>query len=377
MTNMNKKIISLIAIALIMVVGTIGTAYAYHTSFFGIDCDGFVQTSIHQSCSDVNNLNDRLNGIQQIEIDKPAELLNFELNGSGVLSEQISVSIEINLFTFDSITDPNIYGQFEIDVINPHGVSFPVLFGLQLGQQTIVSNLNSKAWTSSGNYTIQFELDDIIYSDTIDMVFEPIPTIELTTNTQSLNDGDTLIITTVIDNIRPNITLDFTVDGCGDGWSMRDVPVGNGTHVFELIYGIDIPLPTDDYYCDTINATVVMYPLFNNQMGFASETINITPLTPIVSEPPTQPHLDDIESTTLEVDWSDPSENGSSITGYVIERSLNNVDWSVIVADTGSTSTKADDTELDPETTYYYRISAINGIGTSQPSLVASGTTQP
>jgi hypothetical protein len=60
----------------------------------------------------------------------------------------------------------------------------------------------------------------------------------------------------------------------------------------------------------------------------------------------------------------------------MIERSSNGgTNWSAIVLNTGSTSTTYSDSGLSAGTTYTYRVSAINGIGTSSPSNTASATT--
>jgi titin len=78
----------------------------------------------------------------------------------------------------------------------------------------------------------------------------------------------------------------------------------------------------------------------------------------------------------IDLSWDVPtSDNGSPITGYKIERSLDGINWSVIVADTGSTSTAYIDTGRTPDTKYYYRVSAINAIGTAAPSNTANATT--
>src|SRR5439155_332826 len=82
-------------------------------------------------------------------------------------------------------------------------------------------------------------------------------------------------------------------------------------------------------------------------------------------------------TTNVTLSWNTPSNNGgSAITGYKIERSTNNGStWSVLVSNTGSTGTTYSNTGLSPDTTYLYRVSAINSAGTSSPSNTASATT--
>ena len=96
-------------------------------------------------------------------------------------------------------------------------------------------------------------------------------------------------------------------------------------------------------------------------------------------QPPTGLTATTISSSRINLSWTAPSNNGgSAITGYMIERSANNgTTWSSIVNNTGSASTAYSNTGLNPSTSYSYRVSAINSIGTSSPSNTASATTKP
>lgn len=76
----------------------------------------------------------------------------------------------------------------------------------------------------------------------------------------------------------------------------------------------------------------------------------------------------------IDLSWTAPSDGGSPITGYFIERSLNGVTYSTLVANTGTTSTSYTNTGLLSNQIYYYRVSAINAIGTGTASSAASAT---
>ena len=90
------------------------------------------------------------------------------------------------------------------------------------------------------------------------------------------------------------------------------------------------------------------------------------------SEPPDKPKGLEATAThdSVTLTWDAPQDE--SITGYVILRRVRvndqGGDFSVLVANTGSTATTYTDNEVTASTTYTYRIKAINEHGTSERS---------
>ena len=90
------------------------------------------------------------------------------------------------------------------------------------------------------------------------------------------------------------------------------------------------------------------------------------------SEPPAKPTGLSATAThdSVTLTWNDPGDD--SITGYVILRRVRENDvggeFSELVADTGTAATTYTDDSVKADTTYTYRIKAINGYGVSERS---------
>ena len=84
------------------------------------------------------------------------------------------------------------------------------------------------------------------------------------------------------------------------------------------------------------------------------------------------------QNVGLLVSWTSPANDGGSpVTGYRIQVSLNGFsNWNDVVSNTGSSVTNYTHSNLPPGVTRYYRVAAINRLGTSPYSDVASGMTQ-
>lgn len=78
-----------------------------------------------------------------------------------------------------------------------------------------------------------------------------------------------------------------------------------------------------------------------------------------------------VTESTVDLTWSDLSNDED---GFYVERSLNNNSWSQI-ATLGSNTTNFQDTGLNSDTSYYYRIQAFNSVGNSDYSNTVNATT--
>ncbi|MDE0075395.1 MAG: fibronectin type III domain-containing protein [Gammaproteobacteria bacterium] len=117
-----------------------------------------------------------------------------------------------------------------------------------------------------------------------------------------------------------------------------------------------------------------------NAIGFGPWTSAVSAATS-AGTPPGPPRAltaTAVSSSAIDLSWSPPGSGGSSaIIGYRIERSSTRTGgWRDLEDDTGNTRTTYQDTGLSPNTTYYYRVSAINSFATGDPSNVNDATTE-
>jgi hypothetical protein len=162
----------------------------------------------------------------------------------------------------------------------------------------------------------------------------------------------------------------YKIERSSNGGSSWSTLVGN-TGSTATIYSDSglAPSTTYMYRVSSIDSVGTSSP--SNTASATTNTITTVP------QPPTGLAASAVSTSQINLKWNAPSNNGgSAITGYKTERLTNGGStWSILVSNTGSTSTTYSDTGLASSTTYTYRVSAINGIGTSSPSNTASATT--
>ena len=128
-----------------------------------------------------------------------------------------------------------------------------------------------------------------------------------------------------------------------------------------------------------VSSHTYTYQVFAINSVGTSTSSNIASAVPtqVSSAPYTPSGLSAIAAspTSISLSWATPSSDGGSpIIGYKIEAKIGSGAYTILVANTASSSTSYLNTGLIVGSTYTYRVSAINSIGTSNPSNEASAT---
>ncbi len=114
-----------------------------------------------------------------------------------------------------------------------------------------------------------------------------------------------------------------------------------------------------------------------NAVGESADPSNVDHVVISVPDMPTELTAAASGQTEINLSWTAPSNpGGAPVRGYRIEISSDaGESWSDLVQNTEGSETTYMHTGLAPKTTHHYRVSAINPVGASAPSNVASATT--
>ena len=199
------------------------------------------------------------------------------------------------------------------------------------------------------------------------------------TPTSTVPDAPINLVATAVSSSQINLSWEAPTDDGGEAISgyqvegkVADEPwmvlIPNTGETTTLFHSGLVADTTYTYRISAINAIGI---------GGSSEEISEktnAPPPPTVSSKPKGLSATAVSESQIDLDWSAPSsDGGASISGYEIERKIGAGSWSTLI--TTGTETSHSDSGLSSGTTYTYRVSAINSVGTSASSSEASDTT--
>ena len=129
-------------------------------------------------------------------------------------------------------------------------------------------------------------------------------------------------------------------------------------------------------FADTVPSTgtfaYTVKAISNHGTSVSSSADSIT--TPSLPSQPTLT-LTTLSDTSMKLDWTASSENGSTLQGYKIEYSLDNTNWLNIIENTGNVALTRTVTSMNVDDQYYLKVSGINGVGIGTPSATKNAWT--
>jgi hypothetical protein len=241
-----------------------------------------------------------------------------------------------------------------------------------------VTYLSDLAWTSSTNGWGPVERD-------------------MSVGGQGAGDGSTLTLNgvTYAKGLGTNSISDIVYNLAGQyGNFQADIGVddhqtSNGTVNFQvfadgvMVYDSGVMTPTSATQSISLDMTgVQQLRLHVGDAGdgnaydwgdWANARLLLTAPAPTLPAAPSALSAAAVSASQIKLTWID---NASNETGFVIERSPDGTTGWTSIASIGSNVTSYSDTGLSATTQYFYRIYAVNALGSSDPSNVASATTQ-
>ncbi|MCY4122343.1 MAG: fibronectin type III domain-containing protein, partial [Acidobacteria bacterium] len=111
-----------------------------------------------------------------------------------------------------------------------------------------------------------------------------------------------------------------------------------------------------------------------NEHGEGEWALASATTAPSLPEAPTNLTAEEASTDTIDLSWTAPS---GTVTGYEVEWSADGeTDWTAVDPEHSGTGTTYSHTGLSANTTYHYRVAAVNDAGTSSWSATASATTE-
>ncbi len=190
-----------------------------------------------------------------------------------------------------------------------------------------------------------------------------------TSNSEDTELDDVKIYDSSADTISPVITL------TGDNPQIIDVGAGY-TELGATTDDGSLVTINNSEFVDAVGTYLIYYDSVDDSGNIAVQVIRTVIVVSVIADAPTDLVVMTVSETQIDMSWIEPSNNGGNpITGYLIERNLNEIGFETLANNTGSTSVIYSDETLSANDNAQYRVSAINQIGTSVPSNVTEAIT--